>query len=848
MEDLYRVFTCLSVNQYYIEPPKCHFCCRYITAMGSILGNGVIAMDPIKVEAIDNWVVPKTHTDLRSFLGMANYLKTWYKDYSEQSAVLTQLLKKGRSVEQGWGPEQQKAFETLKQGFKRYPILRLPDFTKPFVVLTDACDVSLGGVCAQEYECQNHKGEMVKMLLPVAYHSRTFNKHEVNYPVRERECLGIIDSLKKWEYLLVGAPFKIVIKTDHSTIRQLNQTAGGDLTNKRMARWAEYLGGMDYVIEWVPGRDHLMADGVSRSLEGFPNEGLKPINRPENNITMPSVCNVSARYDQRLEKLDYSKSADFGEIYALLGDETLSFDVEPKVRYYERLNNKLYYTMSNGNMSLCIPEGHHINIPNSKIKLTLREVLLSECHDSPYMGHRGINGTYLQMRTLFYWPKLSRDVGKYVRSCKICKRAKATTTGDSMPLHPNECPVGPFHSVSMDFITGLPSVNGISQVLVVVDRFTKKIFAIPLPTKTSALETATALFENIFRDEGWPLEIISDRDVKFTSALWRHLFDTVGTKLSFSYAYHQRFDGQTEVMNRVLEDSLRAYIDFDQTNWLINLPHVVAAINNAVHPNTLMTPNQIYHGRKHLRPIDLKYGITTAPTDLKQFLETIVHNRAVAEETVRTAIVHYTIQHNKGVTQKDYDFNPKFNPGNTVFVKASHITMPGFKDRESNKLQPKNVGPFTVLKRVGHTGVELEMPGYGHSKKFHVKNLIPYQEELDFREHLRSGDHTRDGEVLWVIDRLAARASRRRRVYYFVLYEGFPVEEGAWMSRVDLMEDCPVLVEEYDFNHPYGSRTELRKAAKKLKRETARKIDAKMKNVPEPEKIAPRRSARLENG
>ena len=85
-------------------------------------------------------------------------------------------------------------------------------------------------------------------------------------------------------------------------------------------------------------------------------------------------------------------------------------------------------------------------------------------------------------------------------------------------------------------------------------------------------------------------------------------------------------------------------------------------------------------------------------------------------------------------------------------------------------------------------------------------------------------------------------------VYYFVLYEGFPVEEGAWMSRVDLMEDCPVLVEEYDFNHPYGSRTKLRKAAKKLKRETAREIDAKMKNVPEPKKIAPRRSARLENG
>ena len=110
------------------------------------------------------------------------------------------------------------------------------------------------------------------MLLPVAYHSRTFNKHEVNYPVREREALGIIDSMKKWEYLLVGAPFKVAVRTDHSTLKKMNQNAGGMITNKRLARWTEYLGGMDYVIEWVPGRDHLMADGISRSLEGFPTE------------------------------------------------------------------------------------------------------------------------------------------------------------------------------------------------------------------------------------------------------------------------------------------------------------------------------------------------------------------------------------------------------------------------------------------------------------------------------------------------------------------------------------------------------------------------------------------------
>ena len=79
------------------------------------------------------------------------------------------------------------------------------------------------------------------MILPVAYHSRTFNKHEINYPVREREALGIIDCMKKWEYLLVGAKFKVVVKTDHSSLKCLNNSHGGTLTNPRLVRWQETL-------------------------------------------------------------------------------------------------------------------------------------------------------------------------------------------------------------------------------------------------------------------------------------------------------------------------------------------------------------------------------------------------------------------------------------------------------------------------------------------------------------------------------------------------------------------------------------------------------------------------------
>ena len=94
-------------------------------------------MDPIKIEAIENWGKPTNITELRSFLGMANYLKAWYKNYSDHSGILTNLLKKGKCVSKDWSLEHDKAFRALKEGFKKYPVLRLPDFKKQFYLVTE---------------------------------------------------------------------------------------------------------------------------------------------------------------------------------------------------------------------------------------------------------------------------------------------------------------------------------------------------------------------------------------------------------------------------------------------------------------------------------------------------------------------------------------------------------------------------------------------------------------------------------------------------------------------------------------------------------------------------------------
>ena len=268
-------------------------------------------------------------------------------------------------------------------------------------------------------------------------------------------------------------------------------------------------------------------------------------------------------HDERMVNMDYSKCRQFNGIFDNLGqtDIITMTTMDPKYRYYSRVHDNLYYRMPDGSYPLCIPSTA-VNADG----VPLREILLQECHDSPYMGHRGALRTYIEMRPLFYWPGMRTMVNNYCASCVPCLRAKASTLGECGRLKPNEVPKERMDSISMDLIVGLPPINGYSNIAVVVDRLSKKIFCEPLKTTVTAMELAVVLHEKIFLEHGIPLQIISDRDSKMTSAVWRNFFKIIGTKLTMSYAYHQRFDGQTEVMNRVIEQIMRCYINFNQDN------------------------------------------------------------------------------------------------------------------------------------------------------------------------------------------------------------------------------------------------------------------------------------------
>ncbi|RVW30894.1 Transposon Tf2-12 polyprotein [Vitis vinifera] len=207
------VFKRLRENRLYVKPEKCEFAQEEITFLGHKISAGLIRMDKGKVQAIMEWSVPTKVTELRSFLGLANYYRRFIKGYSKMVSPLTDLLKKDNQWD--WSMQCQMAFESLKEAISTEPVLRLPDLDLPFEVQTDASDRALGGVLVQE----GH---------PVAFESRKLNNAEQRYSTHEKEM---------------------------TVVKKLSP---------RQARWQEFLA--DFRFEWLhrPGRHNTVVDALSK--------------------------------------------------------------------------------------------------------------------------------------------------------------------------------------------------------------------------------------------------------------------------------------------------------------------------------------------------------------------------------------------------------------------------------------------------------------------------------------------------------------------------------------------------------------------------------------------------------
>ncbi|KAF1331706.1 reverse transcriptase, partial [Globisporangium splendens] len=497
LDHLRQVFQVMRENKLYANLKKCMFFAPEIPVLGCFVGKSGVRVDPEKVKAIDNWPVPQNVKQLRQWLGLANYLHKYTRNYAALVQPLTQLLKK--DVEWKWSKDHRTAFEEVKRSLREAPVLALPNHDKPFHVVCDASDYAIG--CAlMQHDDEGH--ERV-----VSYQSRQLRPAERNYPVHDKELLAMKYPLVKFRVYLLGEE-RFAIYTDHAPLQY------------------------NFVVHYKPGKTKILADALSRRPDYDPktkSEGTDGACRLCEDVQAIAVRATTTVREEIVEGYKSDETCqDLLKYFKDPSDKALQgLPSRTRSRVYRfRVHNRLlYYAVEQGDTA-------RIVVPNDE---GLRHRLLYEYHDSPSGGHLGREKTFLSLSRDYYWPHMYKWVRKYVRTCEICQRVKPSGSTQA-PLRPLAVPSDSWKSVSMDFIFGLPrDTHGRNGILVFVDRFSKMVHLAPVSDKISAEKTAKVFVDVVFRLHGLPVEIVSDRDIRFTSKFWRALFGLLDTKGSDSF-------------------------------------------------------------------------------------------------------------------------------------------------------------------------------------------------------------------------------------------------------------------------------------------------------------------------
>ena len=770
-----QVLEILREQKLYAKESKCELFKEEVEFLGHLVGRNGVRMMEDKVKAVQEWPTPTCVGHVRSFIGTAGYYRKFIRDFSRLAAPLTSLTKDNVKFE--WGPEQEQAFQALKQAVVQGPVLVLPDPKLPFIVHTDASGFATGAVLSQDHG----KGPQ-----PIAFLSKKMLDAETRYPVHEQELLAIINALGEWRHYLMGAKFKV--HTDHKSLQHFKTQP---LLSGRQTRWKDTIAQFDFDIEYIEGKSNVVADGLSRRvdhqhssqllnlmcfhLEGIPSVTPSPVVAPV--VRIEPELRISAAT---------SLLADIKEVFDRRADPSYRAVFDRRRHRSDPVQIKggfLYYH-------------DRLYLPNDK---ALKTRVLHECHDAPTGGHLGKDKTIEQVKRRFYWPGMDAEIQQYVTGCDSCQRNKPSQQATMGLLQPLPVPVRPWQQVSLDLITQLPkSRAGNDAIVVFVDKLTKMVHYVATTTTVSAPQLAELFLREVVRHHGVPESILSDRDPRFTAHFWRAFWDRLGSKLMMSTAYHPQTDGQTERANRTLEEMLRSYVNSNQTDWDQHLATLELAINNAKQASTGFSPFYLNAGQEIRLPLDQELASPEKNPSADERIERMRRDWGKAAANIRKAQerqAKYADQHRRAAS---------FVVGDRVLLSTAHLKMVGAA--RTPKFSAKYIGPFVVKRVVGRNAYELDLPP---QMQIHpVLNISRLKTYHDGEQHFpdRSPVHHRpppelvreDGTEMFEVDKLLAVRGVGRRLQYLVRWKGYPDWEATWQSAKELQRTAAEAIADWE--------------------------------------------------
>jgi len=778
-----RVLERLRANGLFAKPEKCAFHRREIEYLGYVVSPDGVTMDPAKVAAIADWPEPATVKQLQVFLGFANFYRRFIHGYSQIATPLTRLLRKDQAFEFD-GPARD-AFRQLKAAFTTAPVLAHFQPDRPSTIETDASDFAIAAVISQP--------DSSGVMHPVAFYSRKLTDAELNYEIYDKEMLAIVTAFKEWRAYLEGAAHPATIYTDH---RNLEYFATTKVLNRRQARWSELLANYSFTIVYRPGKAMGKPDAMSRRHDFA--EGSKASDAPAHTLLKPGqlvLAAVRTPADSESPLLRDIRAAQphdpaLQPLLPLLRDPEIPRDDDAQ----RRLGG---FSLRDG---LVLFNGL-VYVPASD---AIKVQVLRQCHDSPAAGHFGQAKTFELVTRDFYWPRVRRYVNRYVATCDTCARVKVPRHKRHGLLVPLPVPARPWASISMDFIVRLPpSTLGYDAILVVVDRFTKMARFIATSSAVDSHDVAQLFVEHVYRAHGLPADIVSDRDKVFTSRFWRHFLALCNIQPNLSTAFHPQTDGQTERVNQVLEQYLRAFCDYQQDNWQSLLPHAEFAYNNAAHASTGKTPFFANYGYHPTGPSTASPpALTPTPDSSSPAADRLVDVLRDLHGQLTLSLAAAAETHARFYNRK-VKAAPQLKADDQVWLLRHNIAT----TRPSSKLDYKRLGPFRVVERIGKAAYRLELPAdWRIHPVFHVALLEPYRaSDIPGRVQDPLPAVDVDGQEEFEVETVLDSRLRHGQLQYFVHWKDWPISSRTWEPAANLA-NAPGPVDAFHRAYPHKPR------------------------------------------
>ena len=691
---------------------KCEFNVKETRFLGMIVGVKGIRMDPAKIAAITQWGTPACLTDVQAFLGFCNFYRRFIRNFSRIAKPLIQLTKKDEAF--AWSEACEESFQEMKRAVTRAPTLAHFDRSKKAYVESDSSDFVSSGVLSQIGDD--------KLLHPVAFFSKKLVAAECNYDIYDKELLAIIRCFEEWRPELEGTELPIEVLSDHRSLEYFMSTK--KLT-RRQARWAEFLAGFNFVINYRPGKKNDKADALTRRTGDLPfgesddrqqqqhqlvltkerlhadvvkDLQIAPVTEVTNPLHAPDTVETPEPANPLGQQVAEGQAEDeFCQKVIRMLNVGQRRSREVSLPHCEVVDGLLYFRKR-----LVVPEDDD-----------LRLSLLREVHETPAGGHYGVGKMIGLLKRQYWFPRMHRVLKRYIQNCHTCRRANYSREAYNGILNPLPVPERAWKDISMDYVVGLPTSKGKNAILVVMFRLTKMRHFIPCVADeegTSAEETAAMLLRHLWKHHGLCSTAVSDRGPQFVAEVWKHLCRLLRIEARLSTAFHPETDGQTENANKDMERYLRSFINYLQDDWIDWLPMAEFSANNTESSAIKTSPffaNCGFHPRMSfdfepdlpadpIRPRELiqREKAETMANKMKEIGEFLREEMTLAQAEMEEQAHHYRTP------------APRYEVGDKVWLSTANIRT----QRPSKKLDHKQIGPYEILRKLGPTSYELKLP------------------------------------------------------------------------------------------------------------------------------------------